>query len=46
MKKDCSKRKKVLRDEKPSVMGLAKGSSLFDGGNVFLATAESLGKSD
>jgi len=46
MKKDCPKQKQVLRDEKPSVMGVAKGSSLYDGGDVFLATAESLEKSN
>jgi len=45
MKKDCPKRKKDLRDEKPSV-GVIEGSSLFDGGNVFLATTESIGKLD
>jgi len=45
MKKDCPKRKKDLRDEKPSV-GVAEGSSLCDGGDVFLPTAESPGKSD
>ena len=39
MKKDCPKQKKDLRDEKLSV-GVAKGSSLFDRGDVFLATAE------
>jgi len=41
MKKDCLKRKKDLRDEKPSVVGVAEGSSLFDGGDVFLTTARS-----
>ena len=46
MKKDCPKRKKVLRDEKPSVVGVAEGSSLYDGGDVFLATDESPGKSN
>jgi len=33
-----------LRDEKPLVVGVAKGLSLFDEGNIFLATAENLGK--
>ena len=46
MKKGCPKRKKVLRDEKPSVMGVAEGSSLYDGGDVSLATAESPRKSN
>jgi len=45
MKWNCPKRKKDLRDEKPSVVGVAKGSHLGGGGDVFLATAESLGKS-
>ena len=40
MKKDCPKWKKDLRGEKPSV-GVAKGSSLFDGCEVVLATSES-----
>jgi len=39
MKKDYPKRRKDLRDEKPSV-GVAEGSSLFDRGGVFLATTE------
>ena len=42
MKKNCLKRKKDLRDQKPSVVGLAEGSHQGDGGDVFLATAESL----
>ena len=46
MKKNCPKRKKDLRDEKPSVVGVVEGSHLGDGGDVFLATAESPGKSD
>jgi len=36
-----------LRDEKPPVVVVVvvvEGSSLFDGGNVFLATVESPGK--
>jgi len=46
MKRDCPKRKKDLRDEKPSVVGVAEGSNLFDGGEVFQATSESPEKSD
>ena len=46
MKRNCSKRKKNLRDEKPTVAGVAEGSHLGDGGDVFLASAESPGKSD
>ena len=46
MKWNCPKRKKDLRDEKPSVVGVAGGSHLGDRGDVFLATAESSGKSD
>jgi len=37
MKKDCPKRKKDLRDEKPSIVGVAEGSRLFDASDVFLA---------
>ena len=46
MKRNCLKRKKDLRDEKPSVVGVAEGSHLSDGGDIFLVTAESSGKSD
>jgi len=46
MKRDCLTRKKDLRDDKPSVVGVAKGSNLFNRGGMFLAIAESLGKSD
>jgi len=35
-----------LRDEKRSVVGVAEGSNLFDGGDVFLATTEGQGKLD
>jgi len=45
MKKDCLKWKKGLREEKPSVR-VAEDLNLFDGGDVFLATAESPGKLD
>jgi len=41
MKRDCPKRKKDLRDEKPLVVGVAKGYNLFDGCDVFSAIAES-----
>jgi len=41
MKKDCLNRKKDLIDEKPSVVGVAEGSSLFNEGDVFLTIAES-----
>ena len=46
IKRDYPKRKKDLRDEKPSVVGVAEGSNLFDGGDVFLATSKSPAKSD
>ena len=46
MKRNCLKRKKDLRYGKPSVVGVAEGSHLGDRGNVFLAIAESPGKSD
>ena len=46
MKRNCSKRKKDLRYEKPSVGGVSEASNLGDGGDIFLATAESLEKSD
>ena len=46
MKKDCPTWKKDLRDEKPSVLRVTKGSSLFDGGDIFLVTAKSPGKLD
>ena len=38
---DYPKRKKDLRDEKPLIVGVAEGSNLFDGGDVFFATSES-----
>jgi len=44
MKRNCPKKKKDLRDEKPSVVGVTEDSHLADGGDVFLATTESLGK--
>jgi len=40
-KRNCSKRKKDLRDEKPSVVGVQEGSDLGDGGDLVLATSES-----
>jgi len=46
MKRNYPKRKKNLRDEKPLVVGVTKGSHLDHGGDVFLATAESQGKLD
>ena len=46
MKRYCLKRKKDLRDEKPSIVGAVKGSNLFEGGGIFLATSESPEKSD
>ena len=46
MKRNCPKRKNDLRDEKPSVVGVVEGSHRGDGANVFLATAESSGKSE
>jgi len=46
MKKDSLKRTQNLRDEKPLVVGVAEGSSLFDGGDIFLVTAKSPGKLD
>ena len=46
MKRNSPKRMKDPRDEKPSVVGVTEGSHLGDGGDVFLATAKSLGKSD
>ena len=45
MKRNYPKRKKGWKNEKPSVVGVAEGSHLGDGGDVFLATAESPGKS-
>ena len=44
MNRDCLKRKD-LRDEKPLLVGVTKGSNLFNGGNVFLATSKSPVKS-
>ena len=41
MKRNCPKRKKDLRDEKPSVVGVQEGSDLGDGGDLVLATSES-----
>jgi len=41
MKRDCPMRKKDLRDEKPSVMGIAEGSNLFNRTNIFMATTKS-----
>ena len=41
IKMDYPKRKKDLRDEKPLIVGVAEGSNLFDGGDLFLATSES-----
>jgi len=46
MKKICLKRKKDLRDEKQSVVGVAKSSHQGDVVVVFLATGKSPGKSD
>ena len=46
MKRNCPKRKKDLRDEKPSIIGVAEGSHLGDGGDVFVATTKSPGKSN
>ena len=46
MKRNYPKRKNDLRDKKPSVVGVAEGSHLGDGGDVFLVTAESPGKLD
>ena len=46
MKRNCPKKKKDLRDEKPSVVGVAEDSHLADGGDVLLATTESLRKED
>jgi len=46
MKSNWSKGKGDLRDEKPSIVGLTEGSHQGDGGDVFLATAESPGKFD
>jgi len=45
MKRDCHKRKKDLTEEKPSIMGIVEGSSLFDRGYICLATTKSLEKS-
>ena len=41
MKRDCPKRQKDLRAEKPSVVGVVEGSHVGDRGDVFLATTES-----
>ena len=46
MKRNSPKRMKDPRDEKPSVVGVAEGLHLGDGGDVFLATVESPGKSN
>jgi len=46
MKRNCPKKKKDLRDEKPFVVGVAKDSHLADRGDVFLATTECPGKAD
>ena len=46
MKRNCPKRKKDLRDTKPSVVGVAKGPHLGDEGDVFLATVKSQRRSD
>jgi len=46
MKRNFLKRNKDLRYAKPLVVGVTEGSHLGYGGDVFLATAESLGKSD
>jgi len=35
-----------LRDENPSIVGVAEGLNLFNGGDLFLATTETLGKLD
>jgi len=45
MKRDCPKRKKNLRDEKPSVR-IVEGSNIFNGGDIFLVTAERPGMLD
>ena len=45
MKMYCLKRKD-LRNEKPSVVRVAKGSNLFDRGDVFLTITENPRKSD
>jgi len=46
MKRNCPNRKKDLRDEKPSVVGVAEVLHLGDGDDVFLATTESPRKLD
>ena len=44
MNRDYSKCQKDLKDEKPLVVRVAKGSNLFDRGDIFLATTESAKK--
>jgi hypothetical protein len=46
LKRDFPKRKKDKKDEKSPVTVVAKGSSHTSNDNLFLATTESLGKSD
>jgi len=43
MKRDYPTWKKDMRHNKPSVVGIAEVSNLFDGGDVFIATTKSLG---
>jgi len=46
MKRNFSKRKKDLRDEKKSIVGVVEGLHLDDRGVVFLATTENSRKSN
>jgi len=46
MKRNCPKRKKDLRDTKPSIVGVPESSHPGDVGDAFLATTESPGKPD
>jgi len=40
MKRNCPKRNKDLRDERPSAIEVTEGSQLGDGDDVFLAGIE------
>ena len=44
MKRSCPKRNKDIRDKKPPVVRIVEGLDLFNGGDIFLATAKSPGK--
>ena len=46
IKTDYPKQNKNLMDEKPSIVGVAQGLNLFDGGGIFLATAKNSEKSN